>query len=210
MPKLIDLTGKKLGRWKVLYRCANKMMPYGRSFHVWMCECECGVRREVAGPNLRKGISKSCGCLHKEIVVAGNTTHGGSYSVEFGVWLGIMQRTNNPNSERFMDYGGRGIKVSERWHKFENFIADMGKRPRGTTIERKDNDKGYNSSNCIWASRKNQNNNKRNNRLLTFKDETKTISQWAEQFGLKYMTLRARVTNYGWSVEKALTTPCAS
>lgn len=118
----------------------------------------------------------------------------------------MLERCNNPNSIRFYDYGGRGIKVCERWLKFENFLEDMGERPKNTTIERKENNKGYYKENCRWATVKEQCNNRRSNHFLTFNEKTQTMAQWADEIEISSNTICMRLRS-GWSVEKALTTP---
>jgi len=119
----------------------------------------------------------------------------------------MKQRCNNPNFKYYSDYGGRGIKVCDRWLKFENFLADMGERPDGRTIERIDNDKGYSIENCRWATRIENANNKRNNRMITVDGETDTISNWCRRIGINKGTVKSRVYRLGWSYEKAITQP---
>lgn len=131
-------------------------------------------------------------------------THGMRKTAEYRCWMGMRDRCNNKNSKYFKNYGARGIKLSPRWDKFENFFADMGKRPTGTFIERIDNEKGYSPDNCKWADRVEQNNNKRTNRLLIFRGETKTATQWGKIYGISYNTITERLAR-GWSVEKAIT-----
>lgn len=106
-----------------------------------------------------------------------------------------------------MNYGGRGIKVCPAWHKFESFLADMGEQPPGMTIERTNHDADYSPENCVWAPRIAQARNKRNTRWLTFKGETLCLTEWAERIGIKPKSLRARLDDYGWTVEQALSTP---
>ncbi len=121
-------------------------------------------------------------------------------------WEGMLHRCDNPNAHAYNRYGGRGIKVCERWRKFENFCNDMGSRPQGFTIERRNNNKGYSPENCHWASRKEQSNNTRTNRRITYNGKTLTISQWAEQTGLSHCRINRRL-EAGWSVSRALTEP---
>jgi hypothetical protein len=119
----------------------------------------------------------------------------------------MRTRCTNPNVPNYKDYGGRGIAVCERWRSFEAFLADMGPRPGlGYSIERINNDGDYEPGNCRWADRAQQSNNRRNNRLLTWNGETKTLAEWSRTTGLDYAALLARL-NRGWSVERALSTP---
>lgn len=116
----------------------------------------------------------------------------------------MFQRCNRPNFLDYKNYGGRGITVCERWRSFENFLKDMGERPLGTSIHRINNDLGYSPDNCRWATFKEQQNKKRTCRYLTFNGDTKTITEWAEQFSINIGTLTYRIRK-GWPLEMALT-----
>jgi hypothetical protein len=122
------------------------------------------------------------------------------------VWIAMRDRCNNPNNPSFHNYGGRGIKVCERWESFENFLADMGDRPAAFEIDREDNDGDYEPSNCRWLSRQRNLNNKRSNRLLELNGQTHTIAEWSTITGLSWLTIRQRL-RYGWNVERTLTEP---
>ena len=116
----------------------------------------------------------------------------------------MKQRCNNVNNQAYDRYGGRGIKVCDRWEKFENFLEDMGEPIKGMTLDRKDNDGNYELDNCHWVDMKAQSNNRSSNHLLTHNDETKTISQWAELVDIAQHTIRQRIKD-GWTVERTLT-----
>ena len=137
-------------------------------------------------------------------VSPGNKTHGLSETDTYYIWLSMRQRCNNPNSRAYSNYGGRGIKIL--WKSFQDFVNDMGERPERMTIERIDVNGNYCKENCCWATRKEQNNNRRNNTRITFNGETKTLAQWADAINVKHSTMALRL-NYGWSIERALTTP---
>lgn len=128
---------------------------------------------------------------------------GISKSPEYRTWIGIKNRCYNTNEPAYPYYGGRGIAVSDEWHNFDNFIRDMGQKPKSLTLERIDNNKGYSKENCKWATRETQANNRRNNRLFTFNGETKTISQWAKYVGMSPPFVFNRI-HKGWSEERAL------
>jgi hypothetical protein len=121
-------------------------------------------------------------------------------------WEGAIQRCTNPKNKAYPDYGGSGIKVCARWMKFENFLSDMGARPEGKTIDRIDNEKGYEPGNCRWATPREQTINRRGtSKLLTLGDETMIQSDWAARIGISVPALINRLRKH--SVEVALTTP---
>jgi hypothetical protein len=120
----------------------------------------------------------------------------------------MRMRCNNKDAKSYAEYGGRGIKVCERWGCFENFLADMGERPPGKTLERQNNDGDYEPSNCCWATALEQSQNRRSSRLVTFNGETLSISAWARRLGMSHTSLNNRLKK--WSVEKSLTTPTGS
>jgi len=124
--------------------------------------------------------------------------------------MGMIARCTYPSVKAYRFYGARGIKVCERWRTFENFLADMGERPAGMSIDRVDNAKGYEPGNCRWATDTEQHRNRTDNKFLTFQGKTLTIAGWAELLGIDRHTLADRIRKSGWTVEKALTTPVMS
>jgi hypothetical protein len=128
--------------------------------------------------------------------------HGKCHDRVYNIWYDMNARCNNPNYYQYKHWGGRGIRVL--WKSFEEFYADMGDPPSGMGIERIDNSGDYHKANCKWATKWEQQANKRNNRLLTFKGETKHAAQWCRELGIKHSTLSMRLDRYGWSAEEAL------
>lgn len=177
---------------------------------VWLFDCDCGTRSQRRKYPVVSGRILSCGCLRNEKTVERQTTHGRRNTSEYNVWRSMRDRCFNPNSEYSAEYAGRGIIVCQRWNEsFSDFFADMGARPSPShTIDRIDNDGNYEPGNCRWATKREQANNRRSNRRLTFMGVTCGVSEWADRQGLGRSTVEWRIKR-GWSVERALTTPSA-
>lgn len=203
--RLIDRTGDRYGRLVVLERAANSANPKDTNAR-WLCQCDCGKTTVAYGGDLRRGKVVSCGCWNQEKRVK----HGFSRSHMKILHSGMQQRCYNTKDANYHNYGARGITVCDRWRGPEglvNFIEDMGDRPAGYTVDRIDNNKGYSPENCRWATYKTQLNNRRNNRVIEFNGEKKTMAEWAESLEMNWFTLRQRIDRYGWSIERALTEP---
>jgi hypothetical protein len=185
--KYINLAGKTYNRWVVLEKDFSKL----KNEAYWICKCDCGNIRSISAYNLKKGKSKSCGCLQKEYAsILGKTKikHGMINTKEYKVWSGMKTRCYNKNRDAYKYYGGRGIVVCKRWiESFENFFNDMGPIEKDKcTIERLDNDGNYEPENCVWASWEEQQNNRRSNRVIVYNGEKRNIGQW-----LKYLCIGA-------------------
>lgn len=160
---------------------------------MWRCDCECGKTITVRAGSLIRGNTRSCGCYQIAQTKQSNTTHGGCGSPTYRVWHGMIQRCTNPKNISYPYYGAIGITVCERWFRFENFLADMGERPEGTTLDRKDNLKGYVPSNCRWATSKDQSVNRRHVKLVTLNGKTQSLSDWARELPIPRTTLYRKV-----------------
>jgi hypothetical protein len=192
------LLGNRYGNLVVIKRAISGHRGKSR----WICKCDCGKEYEVYGQNLKRGTD-SCGCLTSKKRSIVKTKHGLSRSREYMTWSHMKSRCLNKNNDRYSSYGGRGINICNDWLSFENFYSDMGKRPKGMTIERKNNNKGYSFENCRWATDKEQKQNMRSNHYLEYKGRRLTISQWSEKIGISYEMLHSRI-NRGWDIERAL------
>ena len=169
---------------------------------MWLCDCDCGKQTTVALGNLRSGQVISCGCRRKEVL--DKKTHGRSHLVEYNTWKKMIARCTDSSVEKYDNYGGRGIKVCAEWlNSFENFYADLGKRPPNTSLGRKDNNGDYGPANCSWESIEQQANNKSNTRKVTYNGETKSVAQWAKELDINKYTLYSRLNVM--SVERAMT-----
>lgn len=172
----------------------------------WWCKCECGKSKMATSQLLKRGNVRSCGCLQRDLASARQTTHGMSNSREYKSWSLAKKRCYNRGCRQYRYYGGRGIRMCRRWRvSFQEFLNDMGSRPIGSSLDRKNNNGHYTPLNCRWATQLQQSNNTRGNRIIAWRGERKSIAQWARAIGLKYNTLWWRV-KYGWSTRRALTT----
>lgn len=213
-----DITGIKFGRLTAIKR-------EGRSKYneaLWLFQCDCGRMVITSGSRVANGRTKSCGCLQKETAKETVTkynasenykqptrlTHGGRRTRLYNIWSKMKGRCDNTNQDNYKYYGGRGIKVCKEWEEdfsaFRDWSLSNGYKD-GLTIDRIDTNGGYSPENCRWATVKEQQNNKRNNRLITIGGETKTMAQWAEDTGQGYKAMANKIYN-GMSEEDAVGT----
>jgi hypothetical protein len=199
----VDVSGKKFGRWKALK--LQKISKTGVSYYE--CLCECGAVRVVARNNLASGMSRSCGCLKRESTIKYNkenkVTHGLAKTKALYIWQQMLHRCYLEKNSHYKSYGGRGIKVCKRWHDPTNFFEDMGEPLKGMSLDRIDNNKGYYKENCRWATREDQANNKRTNRIITVNGENLTMAQAARKYSISYDKLKYRIYA-GWPPNKAV------
>jgi hypothetical protein len=206
-----DLTGQRFGRLTCI-----KMIGRDNQYRpIWLCKCDCGKETKVISSRLRREETKSCGCLGREKRAAANTTHSLLIGKRdkaprlYSIWRNMKQRCFNPKASKYEIYGGRGITVCKEWLEYLNFHnwAIQNGYSDELSIDRIDSDGNYEPSNCRWVSYSEQNSNKRDNHLVTYNGVTKTMKDWSIDLGMKYSTLKCRLTDYKWTVDKAFTTP---
>jgi hypothetical protein len=206
MSAKIYIIGQRFGRLKVIADAPPRLAPNGVSILRSLCVCDCQKQVVVQNSLLRKGLTKSCGCLRVEVSRATHYVHGhhtiGNQTPTYTTWQSMRQRCDDPNCHAFQHYGGRGIVVCDRWKRFENFLADMGERPSGLEIDRINNDGNYEPGNCRWATRKEQMRNTRQNKICTVRGVMGCVTELAEMFGVNPKASQQRLRR-GWSPDEA-------
>lgn len=200
MTRALDLAGFRSGALVALHRVENS--KNGRV--CWLCQCDCGNTTIAVAADIKSGHTKTCGCRSLR-----HPKHGYASTKIYKIWKSMNQRCHNPKNKSYPRYGARGIFVCDRWKEFSSFLEDMGVPEKGLSLDRIDNDKGYSPDNCRWVNSKTQNRNRRDNNLIDFNGEVKTLAEWAEEKQMPYSTLSYRI-HRGWDVEKALLTPVRS
>ena len=198
-----NLTGQVFGRLTVM-DCAG-VNAHGSA--LWKCKCECGTIKTIDGQHLRKGAIKSCGCLRKDLPATMFRTHGLRNHPLYVVWVDMRRRCDNKTNSRYKDYGGRGITICEEWYDFKKFYdwAIAGYK-KGLSLDRINNDGNYEPSNCRWATRTEQANNKRNNRTICIDGVNKHLLEWCHEYNIEPSTALTRIKR-GWSEKDAITKP---
>lgn len=195
-----DITGQVFGR-------LTAMTPVGSGAGGvrWRCICSCGKESVVSCAVLISGATRSCGCLREELRGSKQRTHGMTKTPTYVVWQAMRARCYYEKHPHYSNYGGRGIAVCDEWKdSFENFLADMGPRPEGKTLDRKDSNGDYCKGNCKWATRREQNRNSKQNRAVIHLGESKCLSEWCEILGLDYMKTYYQVTRNKKTLQEVL------
>lgn len=197
-----NLLGQRFGRLVVIEDGGIDKWHLRR----WICQCDCGTIKSIPARYLIKGKTLSCSCLQKDFVSKLKFSHGLSHTPEYHAWHAMISRCENPLDDSYDDYGGRGIKVIQEWHDFETFYHAAGKRPNnGYSIDRIDVNGNYEPGNIRWATREQQQRNKRNTVLISYQGEEKTMAEWAEVYHVPYRRLWQRLKKWNWPIERALT-----
>lgn len=200
------MIGKRFTRLVVISRVDDYVSPSGGKHIKYLCRCDCGTEKAVLKEHLTSGRQKSCGCLRHE---NGKPTHRQSNTRLYRIWGNMVNRCTNKNNPAYQRYGRRGIFVCKDWLHFEPFEKWARKNGYNNTLtlDRIDNDRGYEPENCRWATAIVQGNNKRSNHLITYQGETKTIAEWAVKSGIPYKTLHRRIKSLQWDISRALSQP---
>lgn len=197
MPPIRNLTGLKFN-----YLTAIKPVQNSDGRYVWVWRCDCGKEIKLLGSIVtrKQKPQKSCNeCYQKRRLL-----HGKTNTKEFFAWRGILSRCRDSGSKPYKDYGGRGIKVCDRWLEFKNFYEDMGDAPtKKHSIDRINNDGDYCKENCRWATGKEQCRNQRKSRIIEYNGEKRPLPEWVELYGLNYNSLYNRLRR-GWTFDRAI------
>lgn len=207
-----DLSGKKFGRLRVLRRLPPHVGDHGAK---WICLCRCGRKKVIPSDCLSAGYTKSCGCYRRECsrkraiknppgLRHGHARRKPGKTRTYSTWSSMLNRCNNPKNKGFHRYGGRGIFVAPQFRRFEGFLAYLGEKPKGMTLDRIDNNGPYAPGNVRWATVGTQNCNTRRNRRLTLNGQTLTLKEWCDRLNISQNTIQWRLK--AWPLERTLTT----
>lgn len=209
MSKKLNLLGQRFGRLTVIEKAPSKNYS-GQLKTRWVCKCDCGNIVTVTTQELRKGDTKSCGCLAIEELKVRSIKHGKRNTRIYKIWANMKARCYNPNEINYYLYGGRGIEVCDSWKnsfiEFYTWAIDNGYQSN-LTLDRKNVDGNYEPNNCRWANKEQQANNTRTNVYLEYEGITHTIAEWAKIKNIPYNLLWNRINKSHWDIEKAFTEP---
>jgi hypothetical protein len=197
---LKDYTGQRFGRLVATGLRERR----NDNDHIWSFRCDCGVEVDRKIRLVRSGRTSSCGCVFREKMAARNTKHGQSGTKTYRVWKNMRARCGSETDSDYHLYGGRGIKVCERWQDYLAFVEDMGECPPGKSLDRVDVNAGYSPDNCRWATAKEQAGNKRTTRRVEALGQTKIITEWARELGVSHRLIDYRL-KAGWPADEAVT-----
>jgi hypothetical protein len=200
MTAMRDWTGHRFGKLSVIELAARNPAR-------WRCVCDCGNEKIAYAGDLVQRKIVSCGCFKREILATSGYKHGMHNSGAWQSWSDMIKRCTNPKADAYKHYGGRGIKVCDRWLEFVNFHADMGDRPSGMTLERQRVNEGYNPENCEWIPAKDQSLNTRRTVRVVLDGEEMALSAACKRLGLSYNRVRDRMKTLGWTFERAIAEP---
>ncbi len=221
MPAKLNIVGRTFERLFAFESAGFRTFPNGRRVPQSWVRCSCGSDPFIIlNTSLTSGHTRSCGCLQRELTILRSTTHGGTHTVEYAAWCNMIQRCTNPSATYFCNYGGRGIKICEGLRPFPKFMTVLGKCPEGLELDRwPDNETGHYSCgaceectkngwqiNVRWATRRQQNQHRRNSRVFTVRGITQCLQAMSDHFGINRKTVTGRL-ELGWDVERAFTQP---
>jgi len=201
MPSKKDFSGMRFGKLTVLNEFIKKYNKY-----YWLCKCDCGNEKYIGVAHLKESGTKSCGCSSMDVHIKRLTTHNMRFTRIYGIWGGMKTRCYDINNANYFRYGGRGIKVCDRWlESFQNFYDDMKDGyDDSLSLDRKNNESDYCKENCKWSNRTEQANNRRTTKLVEYKGEIKTLKQWAIHFNIKPYLIYQRINRDKRTFEQAL------
>ena len=195
-----DITGMRFGRLVVIKYIGNQNC---------VCKCDCGTITTTRTDSVKRGSTRSCGCLRTEMTKERSAKHGDYKERLYGIWSHAKSRCNNTNNTRYSDYGGRGIKICDEWNedyaRFKDWSLKNGYK-ENLTLDRIDNNGNYTPQNCRWATAKQQQRNTNRNRIITFNGESHCVPEWSEITGLPIETIRARLKRK-WNIDRLMTQP---
>ena len=203
-----DMTGQRFGRLTAL-ACVGKNR-FNRL--LWLCRCDCGQNTTVVGNHLRNGNTRSCGCLHHDNAIERLTTHGKTDTRLYRLWRGMITRCTNPHADNYPRYGGKGVIVCDEWRTdFQAFYDHVSALPHfdepGYSLDRINNDLGYEAGNVRWATAKQQSRNQRANHLIAWNGKSQCLAEWAVELGIPAKVLSNRITKLKWDISRTLSTP---